>query len=91
MGAPQLRGWYWGRVVLANGNTVLLLLLLRHQPGLMYPFGRHILQLWHPSPDVVPILIIVLHECTELNGYMQPVVLCTQCQPTHCSVLAPQS
>ena len=61
MGPNELGGGQGGGVVLAYGNPELLLLAVRHQPGLMDPLGGDILQLWNPCPDVLTIQIIVLH------------------------------
>lgn len=62
MGANKLGGWQGGGVVLAYGDPKLLLLTVRHQPGLVDPLGGDILQLWNPCPDVLTIQIIVLHR-----------------------------
>ena len=60
MGADKLGGGYGGRVVLAYGHPKLLLLALGHQPGLMDPLGRYILQLWDPSLHILTLQVIVL-------------------------------
>ena len=60
MRANKLGSRYGRRVVLSNGNSKLLHLTAGHQPGLMNPLARHILQLWNPGPDVITLLVIVL-------------------------------
>lgn len=65
MGADKLGGGYGGGVVLAYGHPKLLLLALGHQPGLMDPFGRYILQLWDPGPHILSLQVIVLQPDTK--------------------------
>jgi len=65
MGPDKLGGGYGGGVVLAYGHPKLLLLALGHQPGLMNPFGRHILQLWDPSLHILSLQVIVLQPDTN--------------------------
>ena len=60
MWAHKLGGGYGGGVVLPYHHPKLLHLALRHQPGLMNPLGRHILQLRYPGLDVFALFIIVL-------------------------------
>ena len=69
MGADKLGGGYGSGVVLAYGDPKLLLLALGHQPGLMDPFGRYILQLWDPSLHVLTLQIIVLQTPNQTELY----------------------
>ena len=68
MGADKLGGGYGGGVVLAYGDPKLLLLALGHQPGLMDPFGRYILQLWDPSLHILSLQVIVLQPDVKSDG-----------------------
>ncbi|KAA6423151.1 MAG: hypothetical protein FRX49_07138 [Trebouxia sp. A1-2] len=66
MGADKLGGGYGGRVVLAYGHPKLLLLALGHQPGLMDPLGRYILQLWDPkNKQQHTCLLQLAHVCVD--------------------------
>ena len=62
MWANKLGGRNGGGVVQPYGDPKLLLVALGHQPGLMDSPGRHILQLRHPRPNVLPLQVVVLQS-----------------------------